>query len=66
VKFVDEKMEIGDLLSLLWYESRDEELTVLPRHTKVIVTGITGQSWLLSACRVLSRRLLVLKAGTCW
>jgi hypothetical protein len=56
VKLVDGKMEIGDLLFvgrtrvLLLDAISAPVLTVLPRHTKVSVTGITGQSWLWSAC----------------
>jgi hypothetical protein len=56
VKLVDGKMEIGGLLFvgrtcvLLLDAISAPVLTVFPRHTKVSVTGITGQSWLWSAC----------------
>jgi hypothetical protein len=57
VKLVDGKMEIGDLLFvgrmcvLLLDTISAPVLTGLPRHTKVSITGILGQSWLGSACR---------------
>ena len=54
-----------DVVCTLVHESGNGELMVLPRHTKVVITGNNQtKSVLVGLHGVINRRLLVLYSGT--